>query len=141
MRLPSSMVCIKAGAKQAFSKKLAGKDQGLLRSWITGGFWTRSRMASLGYLVDPLCEVCHGEEDTLHHMLYVCPAVASLRNKVVKESFVTRALEAGPSCIKFNRGLCPVPCKLAPAHEAVEDGVVFVNCLDDLQSRKMSGNL
>jgi hypothetical protein len=68
------------------SKKSPADHKGILTCWATGGWWTKDRMLSAGYLTGAQC-LC-GEPDSLHHRLWTCSHTRVLRDKAFNDAEV-----------------------------------------------------
>ena len=72
--------------------------------WLCG----RPLLDKWGYTNIPLCPWCQSE-DTAWHRIYKCPHAAALRQEVLPQQILDKALAAGPKDITYGRGLCAPP--------------------------------
>ena len=106
--------------KVANSAKLAGKEGRLLLTISCNAFWTRTRAAKAGYVVDStLCAMCGLHEDTVHLNAWHCqhPDAVAARAKAAPPSVIEAAKRAGPGSALYNRGLFSHPACSWPAPE------------------------
>ena len=47
-------------------------QKGMYLCAATDAIWPRTRLAEAGYEIDPMCEKCGQEPDTLHHRIWKC---------------------------------------------------------------------
>ena len=73
----------------------------------TDAIWPRTRLAEAGYEIDPMCEKCGQEPDTLHHRIWKCQdsACRAARQEVAPNWLVSEAIRAGQSSLFYNCGL------------------------------------
>ena len=95
------------------------RQQAALRSVLSGVQWPQARQHREGLSLSWRCQACQGEEGTLWHRRYACPAAGfylrleSTSNDLRRAA--AEALEAGPGTAEaFARGLFPVLDALVP---------------------------
>ena len=72
-----------------------------------GAVWPKDRLITAGYDVDPLCELCRADPDTMFHRIWDCqkPDAKSAREAVAPQRLIDEALAHGPTSAAFCRGL------------------------------------
>ena len=83
-----------------------------MRRAATGGYWTAREFHRRGFPVGPECPFCRGEGDSVWHRVWVCSARRSERQQTVASDLVARAIRAGPSDLRYARGLWTEPVPL-----------------------------
>ena len=78
-----------------------------LRAVACGAVWPKDRLIAAGYDVDPLCELCRADPDTMFHRIWACqnPDAKSAREAVAPQRLIDEALAHGPTSADFCRWL------------------------------------
>ena len=125
----------------ARAKKWLPWQSGLIRAAVTGGLWTGSRQKESGYKVDGICPLCLLADDTPFHRFFLCEACGAERDVVVDQSFLARASSAGPSSIKFERGILMHPGSDWPSPSGDEGTVFLIEGETGHEARHMEGDI
>ena len=84
-------------------------QKGALRAVTCDAVWPKDRFIKEGYNVDPNCELCKKEPDSMFHRIWECDCAIAMqaRTSVAPPQLIREALARGPSCAAFTRGLGP----------------------------------
>ena len=103
-RSPPHDVSFKFARSLGESRQLSG----LMECILAGGVWTPYRVYEATAAVDPVCARCGCLVNDLRHMVWDCPAIKEVTEKVVTATnhLTDRAADASLECW-FLRGLLP----------------------------------
>ena len=125
----------------ARAKKWLPWQSGLVRAAVIGGLWTGSLQKESGHKVDGICPLCLLADDTPFHRFFLCEACGIERGLVVDQSFLARALSAGPGSIKFERGILMHPGSDWPSPRGDEGTVFPIEGETSHEARHMEGDI
>ena len=98
------------------SSKHTPLDKGVATTWTTNGIWSRDRLVDSGLLINPMCELCKTERDSVVHRLYFCnhPAAVECRGRHLDRRQLAEARDRSDELL-FRRGWCVHPDNNWPA--------------------------
>jgi hypothetical protein len=50
---------------------------------ITGHFKCNKHLFTIGLKESPICDRCHSDEETMYHLVYLCPTLANKRHRIL----------------------------------------------------------
>ena len=88
--------------------QLTTLQKGALRAVACDAVWPKDRLIAAGYDVDPVCELCRAQPDSMFHRLWECQNEAAklARKEIAPQRLIDEALALGPTSAVFCRGLC-----------------------------------
>jgi len=95
---------------------------------VTDAVWTGERARRAGYVVPDeslMCKLCGNAKDSVHHRLWWCPAVHTIRCRVAKCHHIESARKAGEDSVLYNRAIVKHPA--LRTKRISEGGVVCVH--------------
>ena len=104
------------------SKKVSPEQAGIVKAAACGVLWYRFRLLASGLAIDGACELCGGNDDSIHHRLWWCDAPAALeaRSRCCTPALIQQARQAGPKDKTFNAGWLQKSSWPAPAQGTCE---------------------
>jgi len=108
-------------------KRFDAVGKGLIRAAGCASIWTRQRALEAGYEVDPTCELCGEEVDTVFHRLYDCKAPAAVHARTLCcPGWFMRHVRMEPDNPVYTRGIFVHPVHKVPQPTS-ETGCMFLN--------------